>query len=151
MIFSRPCEYAIRAMTHLADAPEGVARAQEIAAAEDIPLPILSKVLQDLARDGLLKSRRGPGGGFRLARPPAHISLRDVVAAIDGTEDFYRCAAGLAGCTEEAPCPLHDMWTRFRENLMVSLETSTLDRMAKVVKKKKQLAVRKGQRLSSIV
>jgi Rrf2 family protein len=151
MIFSRPCEYAIRAMTHLADAPEGVARAQEIAKAEDIPLPILSKVLQDLARDGLLKSRRGPGGGFRLARPPEHISLRDVVAAIDGTEDFYRCAAGLAGCTEEAPCPLHDMWKRFRESLMVSLETSTLDRMAKVVKKKKQLAARKGQRLSSIV
>jgi DNA-binding IscR family transcriptional regulator len=74
-----------------------------------------------------------------------------VVAAIDGTEDFYRCAAGLAGCTEEAPCPLHDMWKRFRESLMVSLETSTLDRMAKVVKKKKQLAARKGQRLSSIV
>ena len=151
MIFSRPCEYAIRAMTHLANSPEGVARAQEIAAAEDIPLPILSKVLQDLARDGLLKSRRGPGGGFRLARPPEHISLRDVVAAIDGTEDFYRCAAGLAGCTEEAPCPLHDMWKRFREHLMVSLETSTLDSMAKVVKKKKQLAARKGQRLSSIV
>ena len=138
-------------MTHLANSPEGVARAQEIAKAEDIPLPILSKVLQDLARDGLLKSRRGPGGGFRLARPPEHISLRDVVAAIDGTEDFYRCAAGLAGCTEEAPCPLHDMWTRFRENLMVSLETSTLEGMAKVVKKKKQVAARKGQRLSSIV
>ncbi len=151
MIFSRPCEYAIRAMTHLADSPGGVARAQEIAAAEDIPLPILSKVLQDLARDGLLKSRRGPGGGFRLARPPEHISLRDVVAAIDGTEDFYRCAAGLAGCTEEAPCPLHDMWKRFREQLMVSLETSTLDSMAKVVKKKKHVAARKGQRLSSIV
>jgi len=151
MIFSRPCEYAIRAMTHLANSPEGGARAQQIAEAEDIPLPILSKVLQDLARDGLLKSRRGPGGGFRLARPPENISLRNVVAAIDGTEDFYRCAAGLAGCTEEAPCPLHDMWTRFRENLMVSLDTSTLESMAKVVKKKKQVAARKGQRLSTIV
>ncbi|MBZ5502536.1 MAG: Rrf2 family transcriptional regulator [Acidobacteriia bacterium] len=151
MIFSRPCEYAIRAMTHLADSPEGVARAQEIAEAEDIPLPILSKVLQDLARDGLLKSRRGPGGGFRLARGPEHISLRDVVAAIDGTEDFYRCVAGLAGCSEEAPCPLHDMWKHFRENLMVSLETSTLDSMAKVVKKKKQVAAKKGPRLSGVV
>jgi Rrf2 family protein len=148
MIFSRPCEYAIRAMTFLADSREGVARAQEIAAAEDIPLPILSKVLQDLARAALLDSRRGPGGGFRLARRPEQISLRDVVAAIDGTDHFYHCVAGLPGCSDEAPCPLHDMWKRFRATLIESLEVTTLDRMARVVTKKKQVAARKKQRLS---
>lgn len=143
MIFSRPCEYAIRAMTYLADAPEGVARAQEIAKAEDVPLPILSKVLQDLARGRLLDSRRGPGGGFRLARRPEHTSLWDIITAIDGTDHFHRCAAGLSGCSDEAPCPLHDMWKRFRETLMESLGTVTLDHMARVVRKKKRLMGKK--------
>jgi len=142
MIFSRPCEYAIRALTYLGDSPDGTARAQEIAAAEEIPLPILSKVLQDLAHKGLLKSRRGPGGGFRLARSPEDITLHDVVAAIDGTQHFYDCAAGLPGCSDEAPCPLHDMWTRFRESLITSLHATTLDRMARVVKRKRQLGAR---------
>ena len=129
-------------MTYLADLNGRTARAQEIAAAEEIPLPILSKVLQDLAHRGLLKSRRGPGGGFRLARRPEEVTLHDVVAAIDGTQHFHECAAGLAGCSDEAPCPLHDTWKRFRGMLMESLDETTLDRMAKVVKKKKQLAAR---------
>lgn len=146
MIFSRPCEYAIRAMTHLADSPDGVARAQEIAAAEDISLPILSKVLQDLARAGLLKSRRGPGGGFRLARKPQEITLRDVVAAIDGIDHFYQCAAGLPGCSDEAPCPLHDIWKGFRETLVGALGSATLEGMARVVKRKRQLPAKKRQR-----
>jgi len=148
MIFSRPCEYAIRAMTYLVDTPGGTARAQEIAKAEEIPLPILSKVLQDLAHKGLLKSRRGPGGGFRLARRAEEIALRDLVAAIDGTQHFYDCAAGLPGCSDAAPCPLHEMWTRFRAMLMTSLDETTLDRMAKVVKRKRNV-VGKSKRSSS--
>src|SRR5215472_18280021 len=87
MIFSRPCEYAIHAMTYLAAIPGTSARADEIAEAQEIPLPILSKVLQDLARKGLLDSRRGPGGGFRLSRRPELITLRDIVAAVDSLDE----------------------------------------------------------------
>jgi Rrf2 family iron-sulfur cluster assembly transcriptional regulator len=138
MIFSRPCEYAIRALFCLADAPVGALRADQIALAEDIPLPILSKVLQDLVRKGLLDSRRGPGGGFRLSRRPELILLRDVVAAIDGLDHFYLCVTGLPGCSDEAPCPLHEMWKQMRANLTNSFETITLDVMARGITRKMQ-------------
>ena|SRR5260221_10043525 len=69
MLYSKPCEYAIRALAQIAQAPKNEeVRAQEIARKEKLPRPVLAKVLQELVRKGLLKSRRGPGGGFRLAR-----------------------------------------------------------------------------------
>ena len=137
MIFSRPCQYAIQAMTSLAVIPSGAARAERIAKTEDIPQPILSKVLQDLVRKGLLESRRGPGGGFTLSRRPELITLRDIVAAIDGLEQFYECVTGLPACSDEAPCPLHNMWKDMRVSLMETFETTTLRDLAHAAVRKK--------------
>jgi Rrf2 family iron-sulfur cluster assembly transcriptional regulator len=125
-------------MTFLARASEGVAGAGEIAEAEDIPLPILSKVLQDLVRKDLLDSRRGPGGGFRLSRRPELITLRDVVAAIDNLDDLQRCVTGLPRCSDETPCPLHETWKPMRTALMRSFETTTLLDMARAVDRKRK-------------
>ena len=138
MIFSRPCQYAIQAMTSLAATPGSAARAEKIAQDEGIPRPILSKVLQDLVRKGLLESRRGPGGGFTLSRRPELITLRDVVAAIDGLDQFYVCVSGLAACSDEAPCPLHNMWKEMRVGLTETFETTTLQDMARAIAQKKQ-------------
>jgi Rrf2 family iron-sulfur cluster assembly transcriptional regulator len=139
MIFSRPCEYAIRALTHMAASPAEIASALEIAKAEDVPLPVLSKVLQELVRKGLLESRRGPGGGFRLSRRPELITLRDIVAAIDGLDHFMDCVAGLKVCSEEAPCPLHNTWIGMRSQILASLETTTLAQMSQAAEKKNKL------------
>jgi Rrf2 family transcriptional regulator, iron-sulfur cluster assembly transcription factor len=144
MIFSRPCEYAIRALTHLAASPAQIASAMEIAKAEDIPLPVLSKVLQELVRKGLLESRRGPGGGFQLSRRPKLITLRDIVAAIDGLDHFMDCVTGLKVCSEEAPCPLHKTWTGMRTQILTSLETTTLAQMSQAAQKKNNL-LRQGR------
>lgn len=146
MIFSRPCEYAIRALTRLASVYGSSLSGEEIARAEEIPLPILSKVLQELVRKGLLKSRRGPGGGFALARRPELITLRDVVASIDGLDQFYQCVSGLPGCSDEAPCPLHDMWKTLRESLMQSLDTTNFESMARAATKKRQRAAKAVRR-----
>jgi len=138
MIYSKPCEYAIRALVFLARFPDhGAARG--IAKAEGLPAPVLGKVLQELVRKGLLESRRGPGGGFRLARNPQLITLRDVVAAIDGLDQFAECAVGLEGCSDESPCPLHDTWKGLRTKLMNYLETTTLTDMAAALTRKKEL------------
>ena len=140
MIYSKPCEYAIRALVYLARFPDhGAAQGTEIAKAEGLPAPVLGKVLQELVRKGLLESRRGPGGGFRLARNPELITLRDVVAAIDGLDQFAECAVGLAGCSDNSPCPLHDTWKGIRTQLMNYLETTTLADMAAAVTGKKEL------------
>lgn len=140
MLYSKTCEYAIRAMAYLARQPGGAAaRAEEIARAEGLPAPVLGKVLQDLARRGLLKSRRGPGGGFTLARRPELVTLRDVVAVVDGLDHFLECAVGLERCSDEQPCPLHDSFKPLREQVLHYLETTTLEEMARAVARKKEL------------
>ncbi len=140
MLYSIPCEYAIRALAYLARSSDrSTAQGREIARAENIPAPVLGKILQELVRKGLLASRRGPGGGFRLARRPGLITLRDVVAAIDGLDHFLECAVGLERCADDAPCPLHDTWKGLRARVMNFLETTTLDEMARAVARKKEL------------
>lgn len=140
MIYSKPCEYAIRALSYLARfPPDQATQGKEIAKAEGLPAPVLGKVLQELVRKGLLESRRGPGGGFRLARRPQLITLRDVVAAIDGLDQFLECAVGLERCSDESPCPLHDTWKGLRTQMMKYLEATTLDDMATAVARKKEL------------
>ena len=147
MIYSKPCEYAIRALAFLASSPaHSTARGEEIARAENIPGPMLGKVLQELVRKGLLESRRGPGGGFRLARRAKLITLRDVVAAIDGLDPLMECAVGLERCADEAPCPLHDTFKGIRKLMMAYLETTTLDSMALAVARKKELVRRQARR-----
>jgi len=123
----------------MAASPAEITSALEIAKAEDVPLPVLSKVLQELVRKGLLESRRGPGGGFRLSRRPELITLRDIVAAIDGLDHFMDCVAGLKVCSEEAPCPLHKTWSGMRTQILSSLETTTLAQMSQAAKKKNDL------------
>ena len=147
MIYSKACEYAIRALAHLAVVEGGQpAQAQQIARAEHLPLPVLGKILQDLVRKGILTSRRGPGGGFRLARRSNLITLRDVVAAMDGLDHFHTCAAGLPMCGDEAPCPLHDSWKVIRTQILKDLETTTVAQMAQAVQRKKARARRAARR-----
>ncbi len=147
MIYSRPCEYAIRALAYLARRPnQPSAQALEIAREEKLPAPVLGKVLQELVRKGLLESRRGPGGGFRLARRAELITLRDVVAAIDGLDHFLECAVGLERCADDAPCPLHDTWKGLRTQMLHYLETTTLEEMAQAVVRKKELLRRQRSR-----
>jgi len=145
MLYSKPCEYAIRTLAFLARQPARAASGREIAHEERLPGPVLGKILQDLVRKGLLASRRGPGGGFRLARRPELITLRDVVAAVDGLDQFLECAVGLERCADDAPCPLHDSWKGLRTQFLHYLETTTVEQMARAVARKKEL-LRKPRR-----
>ena len=85
MIYSRTAEYALRALRQLAALPpDEYAMAKNIAAEGNIPAHFLAKILQDLARDGFLKSNKGPRGGFRLALPAEDLSMLRVIEAVDG-------------------------------------------------------------------
>lgn len=136
MIYSKACEYAIRAMTHLARRSEEMCLAREISAQEEIPHYFLSKILQNLAREGLLRSTKGPGGGFQLVKPAREITLYDIKAAVDGVADLTECAVGLARCTDETPCPLHDTFKPLRKQIEAYLRSTTLEDMAQAVEAK---------------
>jgi len=127
MIYSKPCMHGLRAVLYIAarniDSP---VRGEDIAKEEDLPQPFLSKILKILSSRNILHSVRGPGGGFRLARPATEISLLDIVEAIDGLTQFEECALGWKTCQDDNPCPLHDSWKQMRTGLRDYLGRSTV-------------------------
>lgn len=140
MIYSRGCEYGIRAMAYLANQATGhYYTAKEIARADGIPAHFLAKTLQKLAQQGLLRSFKGPTGGFCLGRPARQITLYDIVVTIDGLTDFTRCAVGFADCTDKTPCPMHDQWSKVREDIKQFMLNQTVADLARTVAEKKGL------------
>lgn len=124
MIYSKPCEYAFRALTWLAEHQFG--RAQQIAKAEKLPAFFLAKILKTLAAKKILKSTRGRTGGFSLSRAPEKITLEEVVSAIDGLEHLKRCVVGWAKCSDQKPCSLHYRFKPIREDVKQYLQSTTV-------------------------
>lgn len=105
-MLSQTVEYALRAVVYLADqAPEARATG-EIAEATRVPSAYLSKVLQHLNRAGIVRSRRGVGGGMTLAKRPEDISILEVVNAVDPVQRIRECPLGLEAHGVNL-CPLH--------------------------------------------
>ncbi|HET6347913.1 MAG TPA: Rrf2 family transcriptional regulator [Candidatus Krumholzibacteria bacterium] len=140
MIHSSACEYAIRAMTYVAGFEKGTRLlARDISTHEHIPGPFLGKIFQTLVRAGLLHSSKGPGGGFALAKDADSISLYDIYNAIDGATYLDACAVGLARCSDDTPCPLHERWKPIRERIRNYLESTSLADMALATHRKRAL------------
>lgn len=131
-MFSASCHYGLQAMFYIAaHCREGCnIELKEIAEERDIPKHFLSKILQQLVRQKLLCSMKGPHGGFRLSRDPATITLIDIVEAIDGVEIFNECGIGLRQCNEKDPCPIHDDFKTLREQVKELFQTKTLEALA---------------------
>jgi Rrf2 family protein len=124
---SAKTDYALRAALELAAAPdEKPVKGERIATAQAIPLRFLENILMQLRHAGLVESRRGADGGYRLARPAAEVTLADVIRAIDGP------LAGVSGARPETldfsgvAEPMRDVWIAVRASLRGVLEGVTL-------------------------
>jgi Rrf2 family protein len=147
MIYSRSAEYAIRALVRVAELSEGkFALVKDIASESDIPQHFLSKILQDLARVGLLRSSKGPGGGFRLAIAPEEIPMMQIVEAVDGPGRYDRCPAGCAECSDRAPCGFHDSWMPLRSRIIDYLEGTSVADLRNALGEKRRLLARPRRR-----
>jgi len=132
MIYSRSAEYAIRSFVYLARIPDGkFAMARHIAKEEQIPAHFLAKILQELTRKGLLRSNKGPSGGFSLRVPASQIRLLDLVEALDGP--------ALAESLDQAPWIL-DSWRDLHSRIMDYLERNTIADVVKALENKKTAA-----------
>ncbi len=129
MILSQTAVYALRAVIHLAESDgEDLVRVDDMAEALDVPRNYLSKILHTLARSGVLRSTRGPGGGFRLAIPAHELRLLDVVSNFDDMDDRRTCLLGRPQCSDTDPCAVHARWQdAAREVRSFFLETTVAD------------------------
>jgi Rrf2 family protein len=125
--------HAVRALVELARLPEGAyAGAASVARAVGAPPNYLGKLFQMLAREGLLQSQKGLGGGFRLARDPAEVSLLDVVEPIEQVSRWSGCILGRPECSDAAPCVLHERYKQVRNDYLRLLrDTSLADLLVK--------------------
>jgi Rrf2 family protein len=126
MQIPRKIEYALRAMIHLADHPEGVARGLEIAEREQIPKYFLEKVIRDLMRGGLVRARRGPGGGYQLTRTPETISFKDIIEAVEGPISLNICMDGSNNCQLKPTCRMFRVWEEGQRVLLQVFSQATL-------------------------
>jgi Rrf2 family protein len=120
---SKRTDYGLMALRHLALLPAGAyLSAREIAREHRIPQALMAKLLQRLARRGLVASHHGTKGGYRIARPPSTISLREIIEAIEGPMAVVECLDPCKPeCGQDATCtvkaPLHQVQRRIVEML----------------------------------
>ena len=128
-MFSKACEYGIKAMIFIAHQHTDGRKVSLREIAEQIASPeaFTAKILQQLRKQRLLTSVKGNTGGFELGRPGNEIMLARIVESIDGDKIFTGCGLGLAACSEERPCPIHHKFKKVRDDLQLMLETTSLD------------------------
>jgi Rrf2 family protein len=128
---SKKADYALMAMKHLAMRPDAAsASAREIAEQYDIPIELMAKVLQRLARRGLLTSHQGTRGGYRLSRPSQAISVADIIQAIDGPVTVTACSSEDENCGQFAKCSVRDPLWRIKDRILSALATCSLHEVA---------------------
>lgn len=127
-MFSKSCEYAIKAMICISQKSRegGRVGVKEVATSIDAPEHFIAKILQELSRKRVLKSMKGPNGGFYLDKSDLKTSLADIVKAIDGEKIYDECVLGLKACSQKNPCPVHDEYKEIKKKLIGMLEKNTI-------------------------
>jgi Rrf2 family iron-sulfur cluster assembly transcriptional regulator len=131
-MLSNSCRYGIRAVVYLASQPlsGGKTGIRKISKDLDLPKPFLAKILQQLAKQKILKSLKGPHGGFSLLKDPKKITLLDIVNTIDGNDIFTNCIMHNGSCqgveNEKKHCPLHEDYEKTRTELITLFSNKTI-------------------------
>ncbi|MBA2303595.1 MAG: SUF system Fe-S cluster assembly regulator [Acidobacteria bacterium] len=124
---SKKADYALMAMKHLATRTDSAsASAREIAEQYDIPIELMAKVLQRLARRGLVTSLQGTRGGYRLARQTSQISVADIIEAIEGPLRVTACSTEEENCGQYAKCSIRDPLWKIKDRIVSALSDCSL-------------------------
>ncbi|MGG8497571.1 RrF2 family transcriptional regulator [Tenacibaculum sp. TC6] len=128
-MFSKSCEYGLRATIYVAEQSTLNTKVglKAIAEAIDSPEAFTGKILQALTKNNIITSIKGPYGGFIIEEYRLkEIKLSEIVKVLDGDKIYTGCGLGLKQCNETSPCPLHYKFVAVRENLRTMLEENTL-------------------------
>ena len=127
-MFSKSCKYGIRAILFLSchsneNNKYGV---KVISERLNVPQHFLAKILQQLSRNGLVSSSKGPTGGFYMSKKNNNASLLDIIESIDGPESFKNCVLGFPKCNSDNPCVMHHNVLKYRKGLLNMLENEKI-------------------------
>ena len=137
MIFSSATEYAIRGLSELAGRNlSGPIMLDDLVVGTGLPRDFVAKIFQKLVRAGILRSAKGRGGWFALAKPQHQIALIDIVEAVEGPQLLDACVVGLEKCNDTMPCAQHDLYKPIRQRLKDYLTTTTLADLAASLRSK---------------
>lgn len=127
-MFSKTCEYAIKALIFIAQKTNNERKVgiRDVAEGIDSPEHFIAKILQTLSKRGFVNSSKGPNGGFYMDENTLEVTLADVVKEIDGDKILYGCGIGLKQCSETHPCPIHNDFKIIREQIVEMLEKSKI-------------------------
>ncbi|MBX2927725.1 MAG: Rrf2 family transcriptional regulator [Saprospiraceae bacterium] len=131
-MFSKTCKYGLRAVLYLATHAYESRKigVKEISETLGVPGPFLAKLLQQLAREHIVSSTKGPNGGFFMNAQNMASNLRQVVECIDGPDVFSSCIMGLPACSSANPCPLHEKAIIYRHSLLDLVERQSIRELA---------------------
>jgi Rrf2 family protein len=128
---SRKIDYGLRAMIYLASiAQDAVVPFREIARQMDVPEDFLAKILKTLVDQGLVRSTRGPHGGYALARSPSTISFLDVIEAVEGPVALNVCLDGEDACGHSTACTMVSVWRLGQERMLDVYRQAKLSELA---------------------
>src|SRR6187549_615822 len=127
-MFSKTCEYGIRAMIFVAQKSKDGSRVglKDIAKGTAAPEHFIAKIMQELVRKKLVHSIKGPNGGFYMDQFDLKTSLADIVRALDGNAIYTDCVLGLKTCNEKKPCPVHEQYKDIKKELIKMIEENTI-------------------------
>lgn len=128
---SKKADYGLIALKHLATHDgQGACSAADIAQLYRISAPLMAKVLQKLAKQGLLAARHGSGGGYTLGKPASKITALDVISAIDGPQFITSCVTHHGECEQTPTCTVREPLRRVNESIMRVLNAVTISQMS---------------------
>jgi len=136
-MLSNSCRYGIRAVVYLASNRHGKNNIgiREISENLNLPAPFLAKILQQLAKQKILNSVKGPNGGFSLLKKPESVTMLDIVKIIDGDDLFRNCLIHDGSCAEikrnRKACPVHDDYSSIRANIVRLFREKTVADLAR--------------------
>jgi FeS assembly SUF system regulator len=130
---SKLADYGTVVMASMAREPARVHSATEVAARIGLAPPTVSKILKMLARNGLVTSSRGAKGGYRLGCEPAHISVAQIIDAMDGPIGMTECSTTPGMCAQEAACTVRANWQTINHIVLDALQRVTLEQMTKPI------------------
>jgi len=135
-MLSNASKYAIRSVLFLAENSSKKIKygAKEIASELEIPLSFIAKILQKLAKSGVISSTKGPKGGFYMSPENLANNINSILEVIENEDIFEGCFLGLPRCSDENPCPIHHIVAPFKDALFEKFNKQTIADFAKEIK-----------------